>query len=421
VKHIKKNKQKNRINLFLLSIFLLYFWVNLPIHKKGVNMKTINLSLVAIATLSMVSLASADNLSEALSNGKVTGDVSVTYESRNQDKEIGTYYKDTEYSVGSIGLNYKTADFNNFGANIGVRAYKTLFEDDSNKLTGTGYGDASERFYETGKNKTIDLETAYITYDLENLHIKAGRQFISTEWINKTQDAVSVNASLNDTDLELIWTNRQGRVSARDYRPMTEVNKGNGGLYKLALTQNFNDSLYVKAYALTAPSLKDIYGGKVNYKNSIDGVDFGAMAHYAATKEDVVGVDDSNIMEFTTFATIAGIRATLGYVQVDEDAAFNHIAGETIIPFEEGDQMYLKDARTTYIMLSKNIADISLTALYGITKYEKYEKSEFNLWAGYELAKNLSLNVGYAMTDEDKKDLSMTDLQQLNATIAYIF
>lgn len=384
-------------------------------------MKTISLSLVALATLSMSTVLNANTLSQALSNGKVSGDVSVTYESRNQDKEIGTYYKDTQYSVGSIGLNYKTADFNNFGANIGVRAYKNLFEDDSDKLTGTGYGDASERFYETGNNKTVDLESAYISYDLDTLHIKAGRQFISTEWINKTQDAVSVNASLNDTDVEFIWTNRHGRVSSRDYRPMTEVNKGNGGLYKLGLTQNFNDSTFAKAYVLTAPSLKDIYGGKLDYKNNIDGIDFGAMAHYAATNEDLNGVDNSNIMEFTTFATISGIKATLGYVQVDEDAAFNHIAGETIIPFEEGDQMYLKDARTTYLMISKDIADISLTALYGITKYGKYEKSEFNLWAGYELSKNLDLNLGYAMTNEDKKDLTMTDLQQLNATIAYKF
>lgn len=384
-------------------------------------MKTISLSLVAIATLSMSSVLNANTLSQALSNGKVSGDVSVTYESRNQDKEIGTYYKDTEYSVGSIGINYKTADFNNFGANIGVRAYKTVFEDDSNKLTGTGYGDASERFYETGKNRTVDLETAYLSYDLDNLHIKAGRQFLSTEWINKTQDAISLYGNLDNTDIEFIWTNRHGRVSSRDYRPMTQVNQEGGGLYKLGLTQNFTDELNIKAYALTAPSLKDIYGGKINYKNSFNDINYGVMGHYAATNEDISTTQNSNIMEFTTFATINGFTTTIGYVQIDEDAAFNHIAGETIIPFEEGDQMFLKDARTTYIMLSKNIADISLTALYGITKYEKNEKAEFNLWAGYELAKNLNLDIGYAFTNEDKDDLNTTDLQQFNATLAYKF
>lgn len=384
-------------------------------------MKTISLSLVALATLSMSTVLNADTLSQALSNGKVSGDVSVTYESRNQDKEIGTYYKDTQYSVGSLGLNYKTADFNNFEANVGVRAYKNLFEDDSNKLTGTGQGDASERFYETGKNRTVDLESAYISYDFDTLHIKTGRQVISTEWINKIQDAISVNTSLNKTDLELIWTNRHGRVGSRDYRPMTQVNQDGGGLYKLGLTQNFTDSISAKAYALTAPSLKDIYGGKLDYKNSMNNIDFGAMAHYAVTNEDIRAVEDSNIMEFATFAKISGLKATLGYIQVDEDAAFNHIAGETIIPFEEGDQMYLKDARTTYLMLTKDIADITLTALYGITKYGKFEKSEFNIWAGYKFAKNLGLDIGYATTNEDSKDLSMTDLQQVNATLAYKF
>lgn len=224
-------------------------------------MKTLKISLVTAFALSTFSInLSANTLEEALKNGKINGDVSITYESRKQDKEISAYYSDTAYSVGSIGLNYKSAQFYNFSVNIGLRGYKTLFEDDKNFRTAHGKGDASERFYKDGKNKSVDFETAYLAYDLENLHIKAGRQFISTEWINKTQDAISLYYDLKDTNIEAIWTNRHGRVYARDYRPMTEVNKGNAGLYKLAVTYNFIDSLSFKAYGLTAPSLKDIYG-----------------------------------------------------------------------------------------------------------------------------------------------------------------
>ncbi len=77
--------------------------------------------------------------------------------------------------------------------------------------------------------------------------------------------------------------------------------------------------------------------------------------------------------------------------------------------------------RSYYLILNKDIADITLTALYGITKYGKFEKSEFNIWAGYKFAKNLGLDIGYATTNEDSEDLSMTDLQQVNATLAYKF
>ena len=383
-------------------------------------MKSINLSLAAIAAMSMFSIANATSLSEALKSGKVSGDISVTYEKRSQDKELPKYYSDTEYSVGSIGLAYETAKFNNFSAVMGVRAYKVLFEDDKNFDSGKGKGDSSERFYEDGKNQTVELEKAYLAYDLDNLHIKAGRQFISTEWINKNQDAIRLDAKvLTNTDVEFIWTARQGRTFARDYSPMTDINteNENAGLYKLGLTQTFSDSLSAKAYALTAPSLKDIYGGKVTFKND----SFSTMVHYAQTNEDVKNTLDGDILELKASTTFAGVSATLGYIQTDKKAGFEAVAGETINPFEEGDQIYLEDAKTTYLMLSKSLSDVSFTALYGITEYGSLEKSEFNLWAAYPVSKNLSFNLGYAMTDEDSKDSNYTDLQQLNTTLSYNF
>ena len=74
-----------------------------------------------------------------------------------------------------------------------------------------------------------------------------------------------------------------------------------------------------------------------------------------------------------------------------------------------------------YQIISKDIANINFTALYGITKYQEFKKSEFDLWAGYELVKDLNLNLGYTVTKEDKKDPNSTNLQQFNATIAYVF
>lgn len=384
-------------------------------------MKKISLSLVTIASISFMSTLSADTLSEALTNGNIQGDVSVTYETRHQDKQISTYYQNTAYSMGSVAFGYKTDSFYNFGLNVKARAYKALYQEDSNKPTWKGTGDASERFYETRHNRSIDLETAYLSYDIDNLKAKIGRQFLSTEWIDRTNDAISLFSSFDNTDVEFIWTSKQGRVSNRDYRPLEQVNPSNGGLYKLGVTQNFTDDISAKAYALTAPSLKDIYGGKLELGNSISNIDFGAMAHYATTNEDVENVKNSNVLELTTFASVSGFKGTVGFIKIDKNAEFKYIAGETINPFEEGDQVYLKDAKTTYLMLSKDIANINFTALYGITKYQEFKKSEFDLWAGYELVKDLNLNLGYTVTKEDKKDPNSTNLQQFNATIAYVF
>lgn len=72
--------------------------------------------------------------------------MALTYESRNVDRQVGTYYTNTAYSVGSIGLNYGTAKFYNFSANV-VEAYQPVWRGDSHFVTAHGKGDASERFF----------------------------------------------------------------------------------------------------------------------------------------------------------------------------------------------------------------------------------------------------------------------------------
>lgn len=414
-------------------------------------MKRISLSLAVISAMAVLTTASAEDfkdasdssqlenpsssartLTQALQNGKVSGDVSVTYEERHQDKEISTYYQDTAYSVGSFGLQYETASFYNFSANVGVRAYKTLWQDDKNSTTLHGTGDASERFYEDGKNRTVDLETAYIAYDLNDIHVKAGRQPIYTDWMNKTHDAVRVDAKVADkTNVELIWSSQQGRVYARDYRPVKQFNPGNGGAYKFAITQGLGDMIKVTGYGFIAPDNQDIYGGKILFDNKVSNVNYGGYVHYADQNREKTSLTpevDSSLFEAKAYMGIAGYTTTLGYVKIDDDEAFSYIAGEIVNPFEEGDQLYVRGAETYYAQLSKSFGDLSLTALYGYTEYNKdktdktnYDKDEFTLWAGYKFTTNTALNIGYTITNEDTKDTSTTDLNQFNATFVYSF
>lgn len=385
-------------------------------------MKTIKLSMAALATFATVSIVEANSLADALKNGKTTGDISITYEKRKQEKEISAYYSNTAYSVASVGINYKTADFNNFSGSVGFRAYNTLYEADKNFQSNHGTGDASERFYE-GTGSAM-LAEGYLAYDKNSTHIKLGRQsFYNTEWIEYVNDAVSMYTSpIENSVLELIWTNRFGRAYARDLRPMQDVN-GEEGMYSAAFTYTFNDNIKTKVYALKAPKSHDIYGAKVNLDTTFDNGSMGTLIHAMETNEKATGAKDGEMIELRAYTTIAGYTATLGYVKTGKENGWGSAAnaGDIVVPFEEGDQMYAADSQTTYLMLSKSVADVGLTALYGITKYGQYEKDEFNLWAGYDVVKNTNLAIGYAFTNEDKDDAATTDLQQINATVTYKF
>lgn len=384
-------------------------------------MERIKLSLLVISAISISSLANANTLSDALVNGKVTGDVSATYESRKQDKEVSIYYSNTAYSVGSIGLNYKTASFNDFTGEVGFRAYSKLYEDDSNFKTYHGTGDSTERFYDE-KGSSM-LSRANIAYDIDSLHVKVGRQLLSDDWLTNVHDAVTVNANpIDNLDLELIYSERFGRARARDLRPMTDTNDNNG-IYKTGLTYKFNDLVKSNAFYYAAPDSYDMYGGKLYLDKEYSDVKVGTSFHMLELLADKDPTKDGELLELKAYVSIDGYTGTLGYVDNKKADIWGTAgkAGFNIVPFEEGDSMLKADAKTTYFMLSKNIAGVSLTGLYGIFDYGKYKSSEFDIWAGYDISKNAKFNLGYAMTVEDDDDTSMSDMQQLNATLTYSF
>lgn len=389
-------------------------------------MKTMRLSLVAAAALSLFSsTASASSLSEALTNGKVSGEFAVTYEQRDMDKDSGKYYRDSGYSVGSFALKYETGVWNNLSLTSKFRAYTTIFEDSKSAETSYGTGDATERFREKdGSTQTTDIEEFFVTYaPTKDITVKAGRQFIASNWVNKTQDGVKIDAAFGDTSLEAIWSLRTGRIYSRDYRPMTKFNDSKG-MYQVALTHKFNDMISASAYDAIYPDVRDIIGGKVNL--SFDDTKIGV--HYASSSEDVSTVKDSNFLHVTAKTSIAGFSPYIGYAKVDDDATFPGYAaensGETDVPFEEGDYFYSKGAETIYAGVSKSFGDVSATLLYGYTEYldgnKKLDMDETTLWLGYPITKELKANLGYTLVNETDA-AAHGDYNQLNITLAYSF
>ncbi len=387
-------------------------------------MKATKLSLIAILAIGIPSISSASSLQEALTSGKISGEFAVTYEQRDMDNELakwGNYYNNTDYSVGSFALKYESGIWNNLSLTSKLRAYKTIFEGGEDEFHYQGKGDAAERFwYKDGSRRSVDLEELFLAYNYEAISVKAGRQFISTDWMNKTQDALRIDANFDDTSIEAIWSQRHGRIYSRDYRPMTKMNE-NKGVYKIALTQKFNENISATAYDFIAPDNRDIIGGKVNLKYG----DTSFRAHYAVNKPDDSNEEDSSIIDLMLSTSIAGFTPYVGYIQIDKDQGFTHLAGEIINPFEEGDQIYLKDARTYYLGLSKSFGDLSATLLYGNTQYDKadesYDQDETTLWLGYKLTSELSANLGLTHVNVDNDDLDETDVDQVNLTLTYSF
>jgi hypothetical protein len=361
-------------------------------------------------------------LKESIINGKVSGEVAVTYENRDFDGPETEYFQNTGYSVGSFALKYETAEWNNLNLTSKFRTYTTLFEDDTSSITGNGRGDSSERFYEDGNNNHVDLEEFFLTYTpLTNISVNVGRQFIKTDWINNTQDAIRINGNFGKTSLDAIWSLREGRISAKDHRPMSKTNN-NKGVYKLDITHKFNETISVGVYDAFKPDVRNFIGTKVDLNTER----FSFGAHYVTNKEDDKSIEDSNLLHLSASTSIAGFYPFAGYIKIG-DAYFpgwDGIAGETLDPMEEGDFIYEKDAETFYLGIDKSIGDLNTTLLYGQTEWldgsNKLDMNETTLWLGYSITKDLNADLGYTIVNMGN-NTGYSDYDQLNVTLKYSY
>ncbi len=389
-------------------------------------MRNLKLSIIASLAIGVCTVTNASSLEEALTSGKVSAEFTATYENRDMDNEVSNYYQNTAYAVGSFALGYETAVWNGLSLNAKFRAYTTLFEDDNNSTTSKGSGDASERFWETGDNDDVDFESLFIEYGSENVSVKAGRQALNTIWLNKTHDALNANFKFGETNVEAIWTRRMGRVTSRDYRPLSAsdgvfLNKvdPSKGVYKLGLSHDLGE-IDLKAFYLTAPDDRDLIGGQLAYDNGT----FGASAQYTAYKPEDSSDEDGSHTELKAFYKVAGYTATLAHLITTD--SFSHFGMGTTNAMEEGDKIYTHDAKTTYVKINKRFGDLSATLISGITDYDDntnndYSQTETTVWLGYPIAKNLKGNLGYTFVDADNDDTDETDLNQLNLTLVYSF
>lgn len=142
-------------------------------------MKNLRKSCLSLAVVGALGIsANAMSLQESLTNGKVSGEIrSVTVMSSHTESSEGGPNNNANTSAIGLQLNYETADFNGFKAQVGFQTAHNLDLDDGDYTPTNGFsGEKEGRAAAEGSN----LYLANISYATGNTNIKVGKQLIST-------------------------------------------------------------------------------------------------------------------------------------------------------------------------------------------------------------------------------------------------
>ena len=365
--------------------------------KSGIKGNT--LSLIASGLLLSSSIAfGADTIDAAFKDGKVSG-TAIAY---------GTYTDNNPSSVadsnagyGTINLAYETASYMGISAKAGFEAGHAIAD-------GELVNDAL-------------MTEAYVKYANDMFSLTAGRQVIDLEWLSDYNEAVvAAITSVPNTSIVLGYVNQHAVADENEIGDFYDTGFEKG-VYVADVKYSGLKGVVFNPYYYSATDLASWYGLKTTFTADM----FGAGAQYAASNEEVVGVEDGSIGHVNLNTKLAGISAGIGYIKTAKDGNANSmkIVGDTLSPLDAGNYVFSTDARTAYGSLGYTIAGVKLGALYGQTTYSNadYKQGELNLTAGYSLTKSLSTSLLYADISADGSDSSGVDRNDGSLTIKYTF
>ncbi len=367
-------------------------------------LKTQRISLAVCGlVLSSTMAFGADTIDAAFKEGKVSGNITA-YGVKTNMKDGK---KDSNAGYGTIGLGYETGVVKGFSA-------KTAF------VAGHAVADGS--FEDSDPTTTDDdnfkkalMTEAYIKYATDLFSLTAGRQAIDLEWLGDFNEAVVAAITPNkDTTIVLGYTNRVAVADEDEIIDFSEPTED--GAYVADIKYSGLQSVEFNPYYYSAPDAVDFYGLKTTFTADM----FGAVAHYAASSEDVG--QDGSVGHVELNGKLAGISAAVGYITTDKDAGLASISkfGDSLSPFDAGNYVFKADAKSIYGTLGYSIADVDLGLVYGQTTYSSLDdkEKELNLTASYAITKSLSTSLLYANIDAQSND---DDNNYGSVTVEYTF
>ena len=372
-------------------------------------MKKVNaISLVACGVLLSSSLAfGASTIDSAFKEGKVSGALSAYGIS--QDNKGGT--PDLAFTSGAISLAFETAAINGFSAKagfIGVHEFSEKNDNDASAL----------------ESKSLMTE-AYGKYANDSVAVIVGRQAIDLEWMGDFHEAAVVAISaVPDTTIVLGYSDKVAVAGVDEISDNFSADLNNDGIrdsgaYVLDVKYTGLKSVEFNPYAYSAPDLADWYGLKTTFTADM----FGAVAHYASSDVDAANTKDGSIGHVELNTTISDFTAALGYIKTDKNTGVSGVmdnVGDNISPFEDGNQVYVADSKTTYGSIGYTIGAVALGALYGESEYgvSNDKENELNLTAEYTITESLTASVLYA---DINAEVGTADYNKVLATVEYTF
>lgn len=337
--------------------------------------------------LSTTAAFSADSIDSAFKEGQVSG-------------SLMGYSKITEKSdtltTGTVGLNYTTSEYMGLTAKVGFFAGHEV------EGTATAFSD-----------KSI-MNEANLTYAMDGLSLTAGRQAIDLEWMGDYHEAVvAAITAVPDTTIVLGYSDKKG-VAAEDR--ITAFSKINGtkGAYVADIKYGGISGIEINPYYYSASDVADFYGAKVTYSTDI----FGALAHYAASSEDVSTTEDGSLLALEASTGLSGVSLAAGYIKTDKDGGIGSMTsfGDNYSPMDDGSAIGNADAKMVYGTVAYSIAGIDLGAAYAQTKVGSSKDKELNLTAGYAYTDSLTTSLLYVDSDGD-----ITDTTYGSVLVSYSF
>lgn len=361
------------------------------------------ISLVTCGVLLSSSLSfGADSIGTAFKDGKASGSLALYGEHHD--------YKDgdanTGFGNGNATVGFETGSFYGFNAKAEFKGNLDLGEVDK--------GNRDDSF----QNNSLMTE-AYIKYTMDGLAVSAGRQAIDLEWMGDYHEAVvTAISAIPDTTVVLGYSQRKAESGIDYSEDFSEFNDDEGA-YVLDVKYAGLKTLEFNPYAYSVPNLANWYGLKTTFTTDM----FGAIAHYAASNEDVVDVKDGSIGHVELNTTIADFTAAVGYIKTDKanGAGSMDSVGDNISPFDAGLNTYSDDAKTAYGSVGYTIADVELGALYGQTKFDSdYKEKELNLTVDYSITESIATSLLYGDVNADETNGDVDDKYFL-ASVEYTF
>lgn len=384
-----------------------------------VNLSKCCMLLLASTTVSMS--INANTLEEALTNGKVNGELrSFTILGSKSDAPESNILDNSKASALGFQLNYETADFNGFKVQVG---FQTAHDFEIGDANGAPTESEDEpRATAEGTN----LYLANISYSKGNTNIKAGRQLIATPLMigsntHPLRDSfygLSVlNKDLPQTEVRFFaikewyqrYTAEKGNSAATHFDGMLyslyAKNKSITGLTLEGqyLTVDNDDNSTTKDAPVIVKDKYSTYFGSFDYKLPISfPLSLGAL--YAGASFDDPKEDNSKFygVKLGTKLPFLGI-VKLAYTSVSDDNDFPGAMGHVPNFFRyNGGQMY-----TDNIYAGIDSKSILIIPNFGISKlktlfsYAKYSQSDAGIAkSGHSLdgASEIQADIRYAFT-----------------------